>query len=137
MSRYQTEIHGHVVEAREDGLGNRELLVDGRVMHRAWLGAWLGRSLTYEVRDERGANRAVEVRWVSRPGSLGMRQQVRVLVDGIDRVVLDPLPERQPPGRCPNCGYELRGLGAENGEVKCPECGRHASAKLLGQAPTI
>lgn len=32
---------------------------------------------------------------------------------------------------CPRRGYALKWLEAENGEIKCPECGRHTPHELL------
>jgi hypothetical protein len=132
MSRYRAEIHGHVVEARENGLGSREVLVNGRVVKRAWLGALLDRPILFDLRDGQGTIHAVEVRWEVRPRSLGLRYQIRVLVDGVDRAVLDPVSDVTRPGTCVNCGYALAGLAVVDGEVRCPECGRHSAAKSVG-----
>ena len=37
------------------------------------------------------------------------------------------LPAGYPRGRCAKCGYDLKGVPADNGTVKCPECGEPAS----------
>lgn len=131
MKRYRTEIHGHVLEAREGDWGGREVLIDGRQVTGTRLSAFLGRPLRFDLRDDSGQVRAVEVRWAERPRSLGLRSQVRVSVDGLERAVLDAIPDGQLPGVCPHCGYDLKGLPADNGEVRCPECGRHTAASLL------
>jgi predicted Zn-ribbon and HTH transcriptional regulator len=56
---------------------------------------------------------------------------VRVLVDGADRAIMQAF-KPEAPLCCANCGYSLQGLTPQNGEVRCPECGRHTSATMLG-----
>lgn len=134
MLRYQIEVLGHLVEARYNNFSAREVLVDGRPVRRSWIDIFLDRDFRFDLTDDQGRAHAVEIRWTARRRFLGLRQQVIVAVDGQDRAVLDPVPPTARPGRCLHCGYELKGLEPVNGELRCPECGRHTPARMAGLA---
>lgn len=131
MREYRAVVHGHAIEVRVGDLGRERVLLDGRlVSHRPFAG-WTNESHFIDITDEKGAVRRVEVRVVTPTKGLGLVQKVRISVDGMDRALVDPLSVNRRPSCCPNCGYNLAGLTPTNGEVKCPECGRHASASLI------
>lgn len=132
MTRYRMELHGHLIEVRHDSFSMGEVLVDGRPQRRSIIDALLDRPLRFEIKDERGTPRWVEIRWIQTARSLGFRHRLAISVDGIERAMLEPEPQSAGAGRCLNCGYALAGLTPVNGEVKCPECGRHTSARLAG-----
>lgn len=136
MPRYRIELHGHLIEARHNSLSMGEVLLNGRPLPRSMWSAVLERPVHFDITDEHGKSRAVEIRWVQTARSLGLRHRVAVSVDGVERALLDPEPEAASgPGRCLHCGYALKGLTPTNGEVQCPECGRHTSAKIAGIEP--
>ncbi|MCC6321643.1 MAG: hypothetical protein IT438_09455 [Phycisphaerales bacterium] len=132
MKFYRIDIHGHLIEAREGEYGRREVLVDGRPVPWSWWSRFLNRSVHIDLTDEQGRSRHVEVLWVAPTKFLGLTSRVRFSVDGVERAVLEAERGQKGPGVCPACGYSVRGLPVENGEVRCPECGKHASAKLVG-----
>jgi hypothetical protein len=134
MNRYRAEIHGRLIEARGGSFSSQEVLVDGRAVERGWLDMLTDRPFRFEITGDDGRTHAVEVLWTSKRKSLGLKQQVCISVDGVERARLDPLPDHAAPGLCVNCGYALSGLAAENGEIRCPECGRHTSARTAGLA---
>lgn len=136
MYQYHMELHGRLLECRASDWGSESVLVDGRLVSNKVLAGWwtgLGGTVSHRftIRDEGGAERHIEVRWETRPRSLGLAQQVRVVVDGRERAVLDVVKSKGP-GCCANCGYSLAGLEVADGEVKCPECGRHTDATAAG-----
>ncbi len=128
MKLYRAEIHNHIVELRKGDLGGEQVLVNGRIISdRPWAG-WHRPSHFFELTDEQSTLRHVEVRLVdtSRFG-LGKYRAI-ISVDGVERCRLEPIDPAAPPYVCGNCGYSLTGLPIENGEVRCPECGRHTMA---------
>lgn len=82
----------------------------------------------FTIQDETGAHRAVEVRVEA--GTWAPR--LRIMVDGRDRALVDPVNLKKGPSCCANCGYPLAGLEVQSGEVKCPECGRHMNGRTPG-----
>jgi predicted Zn-ribbon and HTH transcriptional regulator len=129
---YRTEIHGHLLEAQIGDLGGEIVLDNGReASSRPFAGLGIGKPHRFEITDEKGATRHVEVRFEDASFSLGLKHRVRVLVDGADRAIMRPH-KPAAPQCCHNCGYSLQGLAPQNGEVRCPECGRHTSAAVLG-----
>jgi hypothetical protein len=132
MKIYRTEIHGHILELRYGDFGGQYVYIDGRLISQKPFAGWMSacsHGLTLDA--ETGKVHHIDMR-VDAP-ALGIGQtRVVVSVDGIERCRLDPIDPRKPATRCANCGYELGNLRVENGEVRCPECGRHTSAKLLG-----
>lgn len=134
MNVYRLEIHGHLIEARYSDFGSRQVLVNGRRIERGLLDGMLGRAFHFDIVDERGGTRHVEVLWVSPARALGLTPRVRFSVDGVERATLEAERTSRGAGRCANCGYALDGLRPENGEFKCPECGRHTSVKVAGGA---
>ena len=130
MKIYRTELHGHIIEARQGDLGCDRVLVDGRLVSTKRFGGWYGASHFLEIEDEQGKARAVEVGWIDRSG-LGLYARMRLTVDGVVRAELKALPSNHKPFNCPHCGYSLKGLAPENDEIRCPECGRHTPAILV------
>jgi hypothetical protein len=131
------ELHGRLLECREGDFGGETVLVDGRLVSDKPLAGWvtgLGGVVShfFAIRDEAGKERAVEVRWEAKKKTLGLTQRVRVFVDGVDRAALEAVKDARRTGVCGNCGYDLAGLEVVDGEVKCPECGRHNNAKVAG-----
>lgn len=124
MLIYRTHLHGHRVEARFSDMGRETVLVDGREIASRWLYRMLGRTHHFDLTDEQGGLRHVELRLIQ-ADSLGLKYTLKVAVDGVERAALAPVNDRAKPGRCINCGYELKGLEPHNHEVLCPECGRH------------
>jgi len=106
------------------------VLVDGRVVSTKALGGWYGASHFFDIEDEDGTTRAVEVGWVDRSG-IGLYTRMQLVVDGVERVQLKPLAANYNTQHCPHCSYSLKGLKAENHEIRCPECGRHTAAALI------
>lgn len=118
-------LFGKLIEARVNGYGGRTLLVGGRFKARKW--SFLGllpTSFFFDMEDAEGAVRAVEVCVV--PGSFNLL--MRVLADGhlIEEVKMTS--KTQPDLVCRHCLYSLKGLTPQNGEYRCPECGRHTPA---------
>lgn len=133
MPRYRIELHGHLIEARYSSWSMGDVLVDGRPLPRSMWATVFERPVHFEITDEHGKPRAVEVRWLQSARTLGLGRRVAISVDGVERAILDSEPESTAgPGRCLHCGYALSGLTPANGEVQCPECGRHTSAKIAG-----
>lgn len=129
MKIFRCEIHGHRIEFRLGDWGGEQVLVDGRVVSSRSF--WTARrSHFFDITDERGKARYVEVRRFD-ASKLGLgKYRAIVQVDGVERARLEPIDLTRPPDTCPNCGYSLAGLPAENSEIRCPECGRHSSAIL-------
>ncbi len=133
MKRFLAEIHGHLLEARVGSFGGELILVDGRpASERPFAGIAPSRPHHVDLADESGRVRAVEVRFEDASGGLQIGLLAVVSVDGVERVRLAPHKPGERAGRCVNCGYALRGLTVTRGEVQCPECGRHTSARLAG-----
>lgn len=130
---FRTTIHGHAVELRRGDLAGETVRVNGRTVSRSPMaGLGIGREHEFDVTDDQGRARHVLVMVESAPGvrgSLGLKLRMRVQVDGVDRALIDgqTLSEKTL-GCCRNCGFSLDGLTAENGEIRCPECGRHTPA---------
>lgn len=134
MLIFRAAIHGQLIELRRtDHLGAEEVLLNGRpVSHRAW---WSLRpsSHHFDIVDESGRARHVEaaVRDISKLGLGSLR--LFVMVDGLERARVEAEDLSRPVGACANCGYQLAGLPAEGGEVRCPECGRHPPAVFIAR----
>lgn len=134
MNIYRTVIHGHVIEARRSEWASESILLDGRIVSRKPWAGLLRTSHHFDITDERGESRHVEVRWID-ISKLGLgKYRVLVIVDGMERCRLEPVDLSKPPDACANCGYALKGLPVQNGEVRCPECGRHSMAAFM-QSP--
>lgn len=131
MKIYRTEIHGHVIEARQGDLGCDRVLVDGRIISTKYLGGWYGASHFFEIEDEEGNARQVEEGWIDRSKIKLGNYRMRISVDGVERGEVPPLDPLREPGSCMNCGYPLKGLTAENCEIRCPECGRHTATRIV------
>ncbi len=134
MTRFFTHIHGHAVELRIGDLGGETALVNGRVVSSRPFAGWWSGSNRFEMADESGSVRHVELT-ARAVGSLKrlVSYVLDVRVDGIARATLEPEPSGRKPGMCVNCGYDLAGLvpvpgpdGKPGVEVRCPECGRHS-----------
>ena len=131
MKTYRTELHGHIIEARQGDLGTDRVLVDGRIVSTKLLGGWYGASHFLEITDEQGRTHHVEVGWVDR-SKLGLgKYRMTIKVDGVERGEFGPVDPAHMAGSCHHCGYPLRGLPIDNQEIRCPECGRHTSALLI------
>lgn len=117
-------IHGKLVEFRIGEFGGEYVLVGGVEVSSATFAALIpDKAHRFEMRDEHGEVRTVEVRTVS--AKLGFSERVRIMVDGVERGYLDPVDESQKSVVCRSCGYDLSRLEVINGESKCPECFRH------------
>ncbi len=137
MKVYRGELHGRLLECREGDFGGESVLVDGRVVSNKWWAGWVSGSggvvsHFFAVKDEEGKDRHVEVRWRPKAKTLGLTSTVQVNVDGKERAMLTATPVKSALECCMHCGYSLKGLEVENGEVKCPECGRHTGAVAAG-----
>jgi hypothetical protein len=129
---YRIKIHGRHIEGRLGDFGGEFVSVDGRVASERRLTGWLGLPHRFRITDEQGRERGVEVRWsTSRLNWRTLMPVMEVHVDGEFRCWVKAA-HRQERARCYWCGYELRGLELENGEVRCPECGRHTRETELG-----
>lgn len=122
MMVFRTTIHGHRVEFRLGDFGGESIVVNGREVSSIPIN-WNSRGHFIELNDEQGKPRAVELRRQSRK----FKYEVIVSVDGQVRALLVAEKDSSHPSCCTNCGYELAGLPIENGEKRCPECGRHTS----------
>ena len=131
MKIFRTEIHGHIVEARQGDLGWDRVLLDGKLVSSKPLGGWYNASHFLEIEDKEGKTRNVEVGWIDRSKLKIGRYRMTITVDGVERGEVMPIVPSREPGSCNNCGYPLKGLPVENGEFQCPECGRHSSALLI------
>ncbi len=131
MRSYRTEVLGHIIEGRQYDIGRDIVLVDGRIVSTKWFGGWLLASHFIDITDAAGRLRAVEVSWVDR-SKFGLgKYRMTVKVDGVEHAEVEPVDPTRTLGTCHNCGYDLRGVKAQDGEIKCPECGRHSSARLI------
>lgn len=132
MRVYRAEIHGRLIELRQGGMGGQKVLVDGRVVSEKPFAGIAGASHFFDITDDAGAERPVEVRLID-TSKLGIgKYQVILSVEGRERCRLAPIDPNAPPLACRNCGYSLASLPIENGEIRCPECGRHTSATAIG-----
>lgn len=121
-----------MIEGRFGDWGGETVLVDGRPVSQRSLAGWIGSgSHFFEIVDEHGRSRHVDVRFEAPSLGIG-RTRLAISVDGIERARLDPVSDSRQAQMCLNCGYALVGLPVENGEVRCPECGRHSNATMLG-----
>lgn len=133
MPVFRVEVHGRLIECHRGSWRAETVLVDGVVTsdrpYAALAKAFAGmKGHEFTITDEAGVERAVDVR--VGPGMWSLR--MRVFVDGVTRAVATPVDVSKTPGSCANCGYALEGLPIEDGEMRCPECGRHTSAKMAG-----
>ena len=136
MKIFRTEVHGHIIEGRQGDLGCDRVLVDGKIVSTKMLGGWYNASHFLEIEDEEGKTRNVEVGWVDRSKLMIGRYRMKISVDGVERGEVTPIDSNREPGSCINCGYPLKGLTVENGEIRCPECGRHSLALFQEPKPT-
>lgn len=121
---FRTTIHSRRLEVRVGDLGGESVLLDGAVVgSRPFAGFMSGVSHRFELTDEKGSPRRVEVRVLA--AKLGLSLRMSVQVDGQERGPFDPAAELANGSVCANCGYDLARLEAVNGETQCPECGRH------------
>lgn len=135
MRIFRTEIHGHLVEIRHGDFGSEEVLVNGRSISRKPFAGWVAlTSHHFDLADAHGNTRHVETKVFAPSAGLGLSFRVRVMVDGVERAILMPEGKNSRSGLCANCGYPLSGLAPENGEVRCPECGRHTPAAFVGDS---
>jgi hypothetical protein len=129
---FRTVLHGRLVEFRHGDLAGETVLLDGRIISSKPFAGLYSPSHFFNIIDEHGKTRHIEMkvqfRWH------GMSARVRVSVDGVPRAVLEPARASERLGCCIACGYELKELAAENGEVKCPECGKHTPAAFVDAA---
>lgn len=129
MRIFRATIHDHLFEIRHGDFGRESVIVDGREISHKPLNGWFSRPHFFTINDEQGSPRNIEVRVEAH--QLGFKYSVLILVDGVERTRITHLETSQPRHLCPNCAYDLKGLEPINGEVQCPECGRHANAKLI------
>jgi DNA-directed RNA polymerase subunit RPC12/RpoP len=129
---YRTVIDERRLEIRITDWGAEQVLLDGRVVSRKRFAGFFRPSHFIEVEGANGVVRHVEVRRIDL-SKLGLgRYRMIVTVDGVDRSHLAPVDPRAPLSVCPHCGYRLVGQPVERDEVRCPECGRHTPAAVLG-----
>lgn len=126
MKSARMNIFGKRVEVRIAGLFQCAVLIDGRPFksERWWTAGLASKSLFFEMEDEQGVRRNMEA--CITPGLF--KDTVRVLADGR---LLHQMKTDSAPGEdhvCRHCLYPLEGLTPENGEYRCPECGRHTPA---------
>ena len=127
---FRTELHGKLVEFRLGDFGSEQLLINGQLVNDRLFAGLRPRSHFNDLTDEQGKSRHVEIRVVTQ--GLKMRYDLAVSVDGVPRPPVASVSASAKFARCFNCGYELKGLPVEHGEVRCPECGRHSAAAVLG-----
>ena len=130
--QFRGEVAGRLVDVRVGVWGNQTVLVDGKVVSdKGWAGLWGSVSHFFTMADAEGRQRNTEVRLVDRSGGLQVSLRVEVLLDGrLARPILE-VGSEEAAGLCPRCRYSLDGLEEENGEIKCPECGRHTAVEVL------
>jgi len=133
-TRHICEIHGHIVEGRLGYLGGQAVILDGKLVSNQPFAGLGSPGHFFEIIDEHGKPRNVEVRFGLTP--LGFNAAMTISVDGIQRARI-PGASKDAPVRpvCRWCGYALEGLKPDRGEVKCPECGRHTRSTELGIPP--
>lgn len=132
MLTYRTQIHGALIEARRGPLGGESVLLNGRVVSSRPFAGFTRASHFFDVTDEQGNPRLVEVQWID-VSKLGLgKYRVAVRVNGVERARLEPIDPARPIDVCYQCGYPLKGLPIVHGEIRCPECGRHSLAALVG-----
>lgn len=124
------DLMGHLLEVREGERGEHIVLVDGRVVSVKRYGWWMGGSSHFfDLADAEGVTHHIEVQigaWKF------TKTPAVVLIDGVERVALELVGQKRAMRLCAHCGYSMAGLRVENGEVRCPECGRHSSVAALG-----
>lgn len=123
MMIFRTSIHAHRVEFRLGDFGGESVVLNGKEISSIPIN-WNGRGHFFQINDEQGKTRHVELRRQSRK----FEYEVIVSVDGENRSVLKAERKSALPTGCRNCGYELAGLPVDHGERRCPECGRHTPA---------
>lgn len=129
--RFVGEIAGRRFEVRIGSGGGESVLVDGKlVSERVWA-YWSGMhdhffSLAGDGREE---NYEVSVR--DRSGGMGVSYVVSVRRDGREAGALRLVDPSALSRACYGCGYTLEGLEVVNGEVRCPECGKHTPDAIL------
>lgn len=133
MHIFRTIIHGQLIEFRHGDFGGETLLINGRPVASRPLGGWWRKPHYFIIKDESQKDRQVELRLID-ISKLGVGKYRLVMsVDGVERTRLEAINDKLAANTCGNCGYSLEGLPADNSEVRCPECGRHTSALLLGR----
>jgi len=133
MKRYKVAIHGHIVEARTNEWGAEYVLLNGSLVSRKPYAGFYQANHFFDLEDEQGKTRHIEVSWTDR-SKLGLgKYHVQLNVDGVTRCKLKPSDTKKDQDCCTNCGYSLNGLTVDNDEVRCPECGKHTDAALLGE----
>ncbi len=131
MRTYQVVIHGHIVEARTNEWGAEYVLLNGSLVSRKPYAGFYQANHYFDLEDEQGKTRHIEVSWTER-SKLGLGKfHVQINVDGVTRCKLKPSDTKKHPDCCTNCGYSLKGLKADNAEVRCPECGKHTDAAFI------
>lgn len=133
MKIYQVVIHGHIIETRTNEWGAEYVILDGGLVSRKPYAGFYQANHFFDLEDEQGRTRHIEVSWTER-SKLGLGKfHVQINVDGVMRCKLKPSDTKKAPDCCTNCGYSLNGLAIDNDEVRCPECGKHTDAALLGE----
>ena len=132
MKIYQVIIHGHLIEARTNELGAEFVFLDGCIVSSKLYAGLYQAMHFFDLEDEQGKTRHIEVRWTKRSKYGIGKYHVQVNVDGVERCKLKSIDTNKESDCCTNCGYSLKGLKAENAEVRCPECGKHTDAALIG-----
>jgi hypothetical protein len=133
MKVFRAEVHGHRLELRVGDFGGQQLLLDGRIVSEQPYAGLTGKSHFLDVPDEDGRQRHVEVQLIDVSKWKIGRYRCVVRVDGIERCRAEPTDPASAPDVCPHCGHQVKGVPAVNGEVRCPECGRHTPAVGLGR----
>ena len=134
MKIFRTEIHGHIIEARQGDLGWDRVLLNGKLVSSKIMGGWYGATHFLEIEDEQGKTRNIEIGWVDRSKLKIGKYRMKVTVDGVERGEVLPMKQDAEPGSCTHCGYSLKGLEVTNHEIKCPECGRHTAAAMVDES---
>lgn len=130
--QFRGEVAGRLIDVRVGAWGDQTVLCDGApVSKKAWAGFTGSTSHFFKLKDEEGKERNAEVRLVDRSGGFMMALRVEVSLDGRVVMRIHEVGGEEARNTCPRCGYSLEGLEAVNGEIKCPECGRHTVEELV------
>jgi len=90
MPTYRVRIYGQLIEGRIGRLGGQRVLLDGELVSRRLLAGLLPARHVFEITDESGVQRRVEVRWreLDHQGVTLRRVPMVVNIDGEQRCVI-------------------------------------------------
>lgn len=129
--RFAGDVEGRRFEVRIGTGGGESVLVDGKlVSERPWA-YWSGMHDHFFTLEQGEGERNYEVSVHDRSGGIGVSYVVSVKLKGREVATLRAVDPTMRERRCYGCGYPLRGLEVLNGEVRCPECGKHTPEAIL------